>query len=185
MKYTTIIDITEVPAVYRNINARLLYVHMALKSGYHTEDRDVLDMSIRNLSVSAGLTFSATRHALRLLEASKLIKRQGDVWIVKKWLPAQTIAQRPNLTEEQLESAEKLKKAREHEEQKEQQDREKAMEAAAQGKTQFMLYYEGLQRKADEGDLEAKQLVKKHEATYRAHEAQMAEKMKNEKSEAK
>lgn len=85
MRYTTVIDITELPSVYRNIHARLLYLHMALKAGYHDEDRDRLAISIRNLAYACGLSLSATRHALKVLQDAELIKREGATWYIKKW----------------------------------------------------------------------------------------------------
>lgn len=88
MRYTTLIDISEVPEVYCNMNARLLYLHMVLKSGYHDEDRDTLRASFRQLAAAVGLTLSATRHALRILGASGLIQKEGEVWRVKKWIVA-------------------------------------------------------------------------------------------------
>lgn len=86
MRYTTIIDISEEPAVYRNVNTRLLYLHLALKSGYHDDDRDRVDISIRRLSFATGLTVSATRHALKVLERCQLLTREGSTWTVKKWV---------------------------------------------------------------------------------------------------
>lgn len=87
MRYTTIIDVSADPLVYRNMNARLLYLHMALKSGWHDDDRDRLTMSIRQLAAGAGLTVSATRHAIAVLTKAKLISRDSEsgVWTVKKW----------------------------------------------------------------------------------------------------
>lgn len=95
MRYTTVIDISEMPDIYRNKNAVLLYVHMCLKCGYHDEDRDVLEISIRNLAIRSGLSVSATRHALLKLEASKLIARQDGRWYVRKWVPTVDISPRP------------------------------------------------------------------------------------------
>lgn len=86
MRYTTLIDITEQPALYRNKNARLLYLHMVLKSGYHDNDRDILDKSFRILAAEVGLTLSATRHAVAQLEAAGLLKKEQGSWRVKKWI---------------------------------------------------------------------------------------------------
>lgn len=88
MRYTTIIDITEVPGIYRNKNSRLVYLHLALRSGYHDNDRDLIDISIRNLSMAVGLSVSATRHALACLEREKLISRDGTRWRILKWVVA-------------------------------------------------------------------------------------------------
>lgn len=88
MRYTTIIDITEQAAVYRNKNCRLLYLHLALVAGYHSEDRDVVSLSFRQLAAGCGLTLSATRHALGILETSGLVKREGAAWNVTKFVVA-------------------------------------------------------------------------------------------------
>lgn len=95
MRYTTIIDITEQPEVYRNPAARLLYLHLVLKSGYHDDDRDTIGTSIRRISADTGITVSAARHALRLLEASGLVNRKGPRWSVVKWVMTKEITARP------------------------------------------------------------------------------------------
>lgn len=86
MRYTTIIDISEFPQVYKNMNARLIYMHMALKSGYHADDKDRIYTSIRRIALSLDITVSATRHALAQLESVKLISRIDGGWAVKKWV---------------------------------------------------------------------------------------------------
>lgn len=86
MRYTTVIDITDFPQIYRNIHARLVYIHMALKAGYHDDDRDICRISIRSLASDVGITVSATRNALLQLEKSGLISKSSDCWIVKKWV---------------------------------------------------------------------------------------------------
>lgn len=86
MRYTTVIDISEFPSVYKNPNARLVYLHMALKSGYHAEDKDKLKSSIRRIAMAVGLTVSATRHALAQLEREQLITKTDSGWMVKKWV---------------------------------------------------------------------------------------------------
>lgn len=86
MRYTTVIDIRDFPQIYRNIHARLVYIHMALKAGYHDDDRDICRLSIRSLSADTGITVSATRNALLQLEKSGLISKSSDCWIVKKWV---------------------------------------------------------------------------------------------------
>ena len=88
MRYTTLIDISELPQVYRNTNTRLLYLHLVLKSGYHNEDRDLARISLRNLAAAAGLTLSATRHALHILGEAGLVAKEGEAWRVRKWFVA-------------------------------------------------------------------------------------------------
>lgn len=169
MRYTTIIDVSELPSVYRNVNARLLYLHMALRAGYHDDDRDVLETSIRILAAQIGLTISAVRHALHVLEGAQLIKREGSAWIIKKWLPMQTTSPRPKATQKQLDAVQDEAKIRARQERKEELERLRREEIKASGKTEFMLYYEGLQEKAQAGDPEAIKLVARHRATYESH----------------
>lgn len=95
MRYTTIIDITELPSVYKNKNARLIYLHMVLRSGYHDNDRDVIDTSIRRLASEIGTTVSTVRHALKLLERNGLITRDSERTKVTKWLQQEAITARP------------------------------------------------------------------------------------------
>lgn len=85
MRYTTVIDISELKQVYKNPNSRLVYLHLALKSGYHDADRDKCSVSIRNLAADVGLTMSAVRHALKQLQSNGLLTREKDTWVVKKW----------------------------------------------------------------------------------------------------
>lgn len=169
MRYTTLIDISELPSVYRNINARLLYLHMSLRAGYHDDDRDVLETSIRILAAQTGLTISAVRHALRVLEGVQLIRKEGSAWIIKKWLPMQTTSPRLRATQKQLDAAQDEAKLRARQERKEELERLRREEVKATGKTEFMLYYEGLLEKAQSGDPEAIKLVARHRATYEAH----------------
>jgi len=99
MRYTTIIDVTAVQEIYRNINTRLVYLHAALKAGYHDNDRDQLPTSIRQLAAEVGISVSATRHALKALENAGLVKREGDHLRVTKWLAAPLPSPRPTQQE--------------------------------------------------------------------------------------
>lgn len=123
MRYTTVIDISEIPAVYRSINARLLYLHMALKAGYHDDDRDLLDASIRQLARDTGLTVSSTRCALVNLQTAKLIERQGARWKVTKWLIQEMPTPRPKTAKQRDQVQEAT--AKRIEEEKRQQEIEK------------------------------------------------------------
>lgn len=173
MRYTTVIDITEMPAVYKNPNCRLVYLHMALRAGYHDHDRDLLDLSIRRISMQVGLTLSATRHALSVLERAQLITRVGTVYTIRKWIPEQPIGTRPKTVRQQR----AINEAAERKRMEEQRELEASIEhqrrdnLEQQGKTGFMVYYEGLLEKAKTGDLEAQQLVQRHKSTYEAHKA--------------
>lgn len=86
MRYTTIIDVTEIPDIWRNPNAVRLYFYMAMRCGYHDDDRDQLRISIRNLAYASGLTLSACRHALKVLQKFGLVSPMEDYYQVKKFL---------------------------------------------------------------------------------------------------
>lgn len=178
MRYTTIIDISEYPAIYRNVNVRLLYLHLVLKSGYHENDRDIADTSLRRLQVETGLTLSAIRHAVKILERSNLISRQGSLINVKKFVLSETIESRPKNKRQERAAAAK----QEREQQAVREAQEKAIEAARKaeiketGKTPFMRYYEDLEKKAALGDLDAAEKVKQHRQTYEMHKLQMSKK---------
>lgn len=88
MRYTTIIDITEDRALYRNQAARLVYLHLVLKSGYHDDDRDIAVLSIRSMAADIGLTVSAVRHAIAKLQGAGCIEHlEASRWKVRKWVP--------------------------------------------------------------------------------------------------
>lgn len=112
MRYTTVIDISEMPEIYRNMTARLIYMHMSLKAGYHDSDRDLVTLSIRRLSADVGVTVSATRHALHLLERSGLLTREGQLWRVRKWVEEQTITTRAKTKREMQEQIQRLERQR-------------------------------------------------------------------------
>lgn len=142
MRYTTVIDITEMPEIYRNTTARLIYVHMSLKAGYHDSDRDLVNVSIRRLSADVGVTVSATRHALRLLERLGLLTREGQTWRIKKWVEEQTITTRAKTKREMQEQIQRLERQRQqvmleqqHQEHKE-YDPEKALDNDAYRRVQ-------------------------------------------------
>lgn len=112
MRYTTVIDISEISEIYKNPTARLLYLHMSLKAGYHDADRDLVRQSIRRLSADVGVTVSATRHALRQLERAGLLTREGDLWRVKKWVEEQQITTRAKTKREMQEQIQRLERQR-------------------------------------------------------------------------
>lgn len=86
MRYTTIIDISEIPVIYRNQNACRVYIHMALKSGYHDADRDVIRVSVRRLAADCGISVAAARHALGVLQRAGLVASEAGSWRVRKWV---------------------------------------------------------------------------------------------------
>lgn len=175
MRYTTIIDLSEYASLYRNHNVRLVYLHMVLKSGWHDEDRDILDQSIRVLAQGTGLSISTVRHALKQLEKSHLIVRQGNVWSVRKWVLQETPTPRPRTRKEQKQSDVSSRRAAEQAalDTKLEQTRIEREQLRAAGKSPFMLYYESLQRKAAAGDVDAQELVARHRSTYEEHTKSM------------
>lgn len=112
MRYTTVIDLSELPEVYRSASARLVYLHLALKAGYHDNDRDRASVSIRRLAMDVGVTVSAARHAIRQLERAGLLKRDGSVIVVKKWVEEQTITTRARTKREMQEQIRTLERQR-------------------------------------------------------------------------
>lgn len=103
MRYTTIIDITASRELYGNINVRLVYLHLCLKAGYHDNDRDMIRTSIRTLAADVGITTSAVRHAIRMLEKYGLLKRQPQWWAVRKWVPTEEPTKRATTKREMAE----------------------------------------------------------------------------------
>ena len=68
-KYCTILDISQC-SCYKNINARLLYLHLACSVDVSTY---TYATSIRRLSADIGMTVATVRHALSSLEQAGLI----------------------------------------------------------------------------------------------------------------
>lgn len=118
MRYTTIIDIREAPALYRNANTRLIYLELVLGSSYQQDTKDRYQGSFRTLAARVGVTISAVRNSLKQLQALGMVSPIEGGWIVKKWIEQPAIIprrQRPkpeqqpiNLSEEQQASAEQL-----------------------------------------------------------------------------
>lgn len=158
MRYTTIIDISEYPSIYHNPRARLVYLHLALKAGYHEEDRDICLLSIRRLAADVGLTISATRHALAVLERAQLIERFGISWRVRKFVLSTPIPPRARSQKKQKEIE---TRAYEEAQQKEREAREAAERAALAaerkrtGKSSFERFIDDLRARAAAGDPEA------------------------------
>lgn len=142
MRYTTVIDITEMPEIYRNMTARLIYMHLSLRAGYHDSDRDLVTLSIRRVAAEVGVTVSATRHALHLLERSGLLTREGQTWRIRKWVEEQTITTRAKTKREMMEQIQRLERQKQqavleqaHQEHKE-YDPEKALDNDAYRRVQ-------------------------------------------------
>ena len=168
MRYTTVIDISEFPLVYKNLNARLVYFHLALRSGYHDDDRDVIEISIRRLASDSGVTISAARHALKILEKAKLIERFGEAWKIKKFVLTKEITPRVKSEKKlkQMEEQERENQRRAEERKRDDKTRAEIAALRKQGKTPFMVYVEGLKAKAEQGDMEALEAFRRHSKRY-------------------
>lgn len=95
MRYTTVIDVTEIPSVIRNPHAFQLYCYLAMKSGYHDDDRDLIMVGYRRLAYLLGQSPASIWHALRVLSKAGLVTREKDGRLrIKKWLPDQPISPR-------------------------------------------------------------------------------------------
>lgn len=157
MRYTTIIDIRELPAIYRNVNARLVYLHMVLASGYHDNDRDQTKISIRRISYETNLTISAVRHALGCLERAGLISRTGITWTVKKFVLESTITPRARSEKKkkEIENRERERMIQEETARREQEEKQRVIELKKAGKNPLFEMVKDLLRRAANGDQEA------------------------------
>lgn len=82
-KYIVISDISRCPC-YKNINARLLYLHIACRldtSSY------TYAQSLRNLAWECGMTIDAVRHALKQLERDGLVTTQVAPHLPTQYAP--------------------------------------------------------------------------------------------------
>lgn len=168
MRYTTIIDISEYPSLYRNATVRMVYLHMVLKSGYHDNDRDLVDISIRRLSMETGCSVSAVRHALHVLEQSQLIRKQGTLWQVRKFVIEQPITSRAKTKK----SADQARIRAQEDAEREAREAARAAEEKkrsaeiAAGRHPYIVYYEEQMRKAADGDPEAAAVVRNNKLMY-------------------
>lgn len=161
MRYTTIIDLTDLPELYANVNIRLVYLHLVLRAGYHDDDRDLVMVSIRNLAYQVGITVSACRHAISILERYKLVTHTGSVWRVRKWLDDKTISPRKRKGHDAA--------VQERRQQAVIQDQEsRRLEAIRTGQTEdpFIVYYENQMKLAEQGDAQAAMVVERRRAMY-------------------
>lgn len=168
MRYTTIIDLSEFPTVYRNKNVRLVYLHLVLKSGYHDNDRDLIDISIRNLAWAVDLSVSATRHALHILEQARMIKRAGPLWHVRKFIIEQEITPRAKTQRESKRAAAAAVEKARNQALNTQLDieRERRQNLQDNNTSDFIIYYEDVVRRAKAGDVDAQETMRKRKDMY-------------------
>lgn len=93
MRYTTIIDLSELP-IYQSKSVRLLYLHLCLRAGYHMENQDIITDSLTRIARDTGMTVSAVRCALRQLNAANLAQREGTAIRVSKFVQPVLAAKR-------------------------------------------------------------------------------------------
>lgn len=153
MRYTTIIDITEVERVWHSMSARNLYLYMCLKCGYQDSNRDIMKVSIRNLAYRTNMTVSAVRHAIAVLQSSGLLRvPEPGHFIVTKWVPSERPGKRPKSSDIDPKAAEIQDRIRERE--------ERQIERRNQSESGLEVYLKQLKAKADAGDKEAAKLYK-------------------------
>lgn len=173
MRYTTIIDIREYPALYRNPATRLVYLHLVLVAGYHDHDRDLASTSVRRLAKEVGVTISAVRHALDLLIKYQLLVKEGPLYKVRKFVVQSPITKRAQ-TARQMKAAEvraqeEVDRELRHQERARQEEQRRQLRS--QGKTSFMLWYEEMMKQAAQGNPEAIEAVRTNKDTYAQHAA--------------
>lgn len=185
MRYTTVIDISEIDEIYRNPAAVRVYIHLALNCGYHDYDRDIYTGSIRRLMTELGLTLSATRHAIKVLQAHNLVRLQGGVYVITKYIPSETITPRTKTAKQaamQVEAARRIEA--QHTWEAAHDENRRQLEAIwAQGKSSWMVYYESRQKLAQAGDQEAAKWCERNRHQYDQESARM--KNFNQKNEKK
>lgn len=164
MRYTTVIDIREFPQIYRNNNAKLVYLHLVLISGYHDEDRDQTPISIRQICYDTGLSLSAVRHSLKVLISAGLLTRSGITWTVKKFVLDKPISPRIR-SEKKRTAAENLERERiikEEQNQREKEEKRKYQEEIKAGKNPLKEMVKDLMKRAQNGDEEAAENLKRY-----------------------
>lgn len=175
MRYTTVIDISEIAEIYRNPAAVRVYIHLALNCGYHDYDRDIYTGSIRRLMADLGLSLSATRHAIKVLQAHNLVRLQGGVYVITKYIPSETITPRPKTAKQVAQQAETVRRneAQQTMEAAHDENRRQLEAIWAQGKSSWMVFYENRQKLAQAGDQEAAKWCERNRQQYEQEAARM------------
>lgn len=168
MRYTTIVDISEFSSLYRNKNVRLVYLHLCLRSGYHDTDRDLIDISVRQLAGAVDLSVSAVRHALRVLQDTNMLKREGMLWHVRKFIIEQEITPRAKTEREAKRKREERARESEREaiDKRLESERAERERMANEGTDSVIIYYEENVRKARNGDADALRVCRNRRELY-------------------
>lgn len=168
MRYTTLIDISSMP-LYRNVNTRLVYMHLTLRAGYHAEDLDVYARSLRALAADVGITLAAVRHALLLLERAGLVTRvDGGLKVVKYIIPEFPTPRAEQAKKQRAAKKERIVAAAREEEgaaARRQLEQMAAYEASVKdtGKTGLQRFIDSLRERAAAGDKEAAISLRRYE----------------------
>lgn len=166
MRYTTIIDISEQRDLYRNVNVRLVYLHLVLKSGYHDHDRDQVKISYRSLAADSGLTLSQVRHAINVLIKWHMLIRKDDSWIVRKWCSEQPITTRAKSSREAKKKAQEQAVSAERERQRAMDEEDKKRRDAEAGdRDNYIEFVRKQHQLAAAGDLDAIAWLNDHPAS--------------------
>lgn len=175
MRYTTLVDLRDIPEVYRNQNVRLLYLHLVLIAGYHDDDRDIVRVSLRALAAQTGLTLSATRHAVAVLIKWRLLQHRKSYFKVVKFIEEKEITPRAKTRKQQQQQQARQQQRQDQTEQesKESQDREELASIYDKNKTPFMVWYEEKMILAAQGDNDAIRIVKEKRQQYEAHKSNL------------
>lgn len=175
MRYTPIIDITTIPELWGNNNIVRLYYYMAMVAGYHAQDMDIVDISIRTLALRVGITVSATRNALRQLAKYHLITRQGNLWKVMKVIPGQTYTKRKKQPTTEQQAAERQREQLITAQAEERARHDAEMQSYRdKGTNALEVYLEDLKRRAEAGDPEAIPIWNRRAKDYQALQEQRA-----------
>lgn len=166
MRYTTIIDISEYRDLYRNVNVRLVYLHLVLKSGYHDHDRDQVRISYRSLAADSGLTLSQVRHAIKILIKWHMLIRKDNTWTVRKWCQEQTITTRAKSSKEAKKRAQEQAVVAERERQRAMdEENKKRRDAEAGERDNYIEFVRKQQQLAAAGDMDAIAWLNDHPAS--------------------
>lgn len=166
MRYTTIIDITDIPQVYNNINATRVYLHLCLTCGFTADDMDTIRISYRQLAAQLSMTLAAVRHSLSLLIRYHLITIEDNIISVRKYLPKAEYKDRPKtqqaFKDEQFRKKVKADFEKSIEEAKNFEEEQKIEnQRRKQQREAFCQHYKAMKERADKGDLEAQQYINK------------------------
>lgn len=162
MRYTTIIDISTIDTIYNNINSVRIYLHCCLKCGYSEENKDLIMISIRQLSRELNISISAVRNSLKQLQKFGLISISGGIIKVNKWLENPEYAKRKTSRQIKLEEVkQEIESKKQADKLQDEQERRAKIEMLRKGYTPYMKVYMGYLEAAKKGDEQARELVRK------------------------